>query len=86
VDGGLQDHARRAAENAARTSYGRLLAYLARQWRDVAAAEDALAEAFAQALDIWPTKGVPANPDAWLMVAARNRLRDGAGRGKPANT
>ena len=44
----------------------------------MAAAEDALAEAFAQALDIWPTKGAPANPDAWLMVAARNRLRDGA--------
>jgi RNA polymerase sigma-70 factor (ECF subfamily) len=78
VDGGLQDHGRRAAENAARTSYGRLLAYLARQWRDVAAAEDALAEAFARALDIWPAQGVPANPDAWLMVAARNRLRDGA--------
>jgi RNA polymerase sigma-70 factor (ECF subfamily) len=78
VDGSLQEHGRRAAENVARTSYGRLLAYLARQWRDVAAAEDALAEAFARALDIWPSQGVPANPDAWLMVAARNRLRDGA--------
>ena len=78
MDGSLQEHGRRAAENAARTSYGRLLAYLARAWRDVTAAEDALAEAFAQALDIWPTKGVPANPDAWLMVAALNRLRDGA--------
>jgi RNA polymerase sigma-70 factor, ECF subfamily len=85
VDDGLQDQeqdqdqnqGRRTAENAARTSYGRLLAYLARQWRDVAAAEDALAEAFAQALGIWPTQGVPANPDAWLMVTARNRLRDG---------
>jgi RNA polymerase sigma-70 factor (ECF subfamily) len=78
MDGSLQEHGRRAAENAARTSYGRLLAYLARAWRDVAAAEDALAEAFAQALDTWPAKGVPANPDAWLMVAARNRLRNGA--------
>jgi RNA polymerase sigma-70 factor (ECF subfamily) len=74
----LQDHGRRAAESAARTSYGRLLAYLARAWRDVEAAEDALAEAFAQALDKWPTQGVPANPDAWLIVTARNRLRDGA--------
>ena len=78
MNGSLQEQVRRAAENAARTSYGRLVAYLARAWRDVAAAEDALAEAFAQALDSWPTKGVPANPDAWLMVAARNRLRDGA--------
>lgn len=76
--GSLHENGRRAAETAARTSYGRLLAYLARQWRDVAAAEDALAEAFARALDIWPSQGVPANPDAWLMVAARNRLRDGA--------
>ncbi|WP_426233419.1 RNA polymerase sigma factor [Pararhizobium sp. DWP3-4] len=78
MDGSLHENGRRAAENAARTSYGRLIAYLARQWRDVAAAEDALAGAFARALDIWPTQGVPANPDAWLMVAARNRLRDGA--------
>ncbi len=78
MDGSLHEDGRRAAENAARESYGRLLAYLARQWRDVAAAEDALAEAFARALYIWPTQGVPANPDAWLMVAARNRLRDGA--------
>jgi RNA polymerase sigma-70 factor, ECF subfamily len=82
VDSSLQEHGRRAAENAARTSYGRLLAYLARQWRDLTAAEDALADAFARALDVWPTKGVPANPDAWLMVAARNRLRDGARAGK----
>ncbi|WP_426130471.1 hypothetical protein [Pararhizobium sp. PWRC1-1] len=44
----------------------------------MAAAEDALAEVFAQALDIWPTKGVPASPDAWLIVAAQNWLRDGA--------
>jgi RNA polymerase sigma-70 factor, ECF subfamily len=78
VDGNLHEQGQRAAENAARTSYGRLLAYLARQWRDVAAAEDALAEAFARALALWPKQGVPANPDAWLMVAARNRLRDGA--------
>lgn len=78
MNGNLQDHGRRAAENAARTSYGRLLAYHSRAWRDVDAAEDALAEAFAQALNFWPTKGVPANPDALLMVTARNRLRDGA--------
>lgn len=48
----------------------------------MAAAEDALAEAFTRALDIWPAHGVPANPDGWLMVTARNRLRDGARAGK----
>ncbi len=65
---------RAAAERAARLSYGRLLAYLAREWRDVAAAEDALAEAFAQALSTWPSSGVPANPDAWLLTVARRGL------------
>ena len=62
--------ARRAAELAARTSYGRLLAYLAARSRDVAAAEDALGDAFAAALETWPRVGVPTNPDAWLLVAA----------------
>jgi RNA polymerase sigma-70 factor (ECF subfamily) len=78
VNGSLHAQGRRAAENAARTSYGRLLAYLSREWRDVAAAEDALAEALARALESWPTQGLPANPDAWLLVTARNQLRDGA--------
>ncbi len=76
------DEAARTAERVARESYGRLVAYLSARTRDVAGAEDALAEAFARALDLWPTKGVPSNPDAWLMVAARNRLRDGARAGK----
>lgn len=63
-----------AAEAAARGSYGRLLAWLAWQWRDVAAAEDALADAFAAALERWPRDGVPDAPDAWLLTAARRRL------------
>jgi hypothetical protein len=46
--------ARRTAELAARASYGRLLAYLAARSRDVAAAEDALGDAFAAALETWP--------------------------------
>ena len=55
-------------------SYGRLLAMLAAQSRDIAAAEDALAEALAAALATWPERGVPANPDAWLFTAARRNL------------
>ncbi len=66
--------ARSAAEQAARESYGRLLAWLARQWRDVAAAEDALAEAFAAALASWPHSGVPDSPEAWLLAVARRNL------------
>ncbi|MEB3211011.1 MAG: DUF6596 domain-containing protein [Leptolyngbyaceae bacterium] len=72
--------ARRAAEKAARQSYGRLVAYVASRTRDVAAAEDALGDAFLAALKTWPNVGVPNNPDAWLLVAARHRLIDLARR------
>jgi RNA polymerase sigma-70 factor (ECF subfamily) len=68
------EEARRAAELAARQSYGRLLAYLAARTRDVAAAEDALADAFHAALRTWPERGVPDVPDAWLLTAARRSL------------
>ncbi len=63
--------ARLAAERAARASYGRLLALLVSRTGDIAAAEDALSDAFARALEVWPAQGVPANPDAWLLTAAR---------------
>ena len=42
--------------------------------RDVAAAEDALAEAFRAALETWPERGVPDRPEAWLFTAARRNL------------
>jgi RNA polymerase sigma-70 factor (ECF subfamily) len=61
---------------AARDSYGRLLALLAASTSDLAAAEDALADAFERALRAWPSQGVPGSPDAWLLTVARNRLRD----------
>ena len=66
----------RVVEHAVRQSYGRLVAYLVRSWRDLAAVEDALGEAFAKALQTWPISGVPAQPEAWLLVAARRRLTD----------
>jgi predicted RNA polymerase sigma factor len=71
-----------AAELAARASYGRLLAYLAAQSRDVAAAEDALGQAFVAALETWPRAGVPDKPEAWLLAVARRRLIDGARHAK----
>lgn len=71
-----RDEAARAAERVARESYGRLVAFLAARTRDVAGAEDALAEAFATALRLWPTDGVPQNPDAWLLTVARRRQTD----------
>jgi len=60
----------------ARDSYGRLLAVLAAPTRDIAAAEDALADALERALARWPGDGIPANPEGWLLTVARNRLRD----------
>lgn len=69
-----------AAEAAARQSYGRLLAWLAWQWRDVAAAEDALASALEKALRHWPADGVPAAPEAWLLAVARRELLQAARR------
>ena len=68
--------AARSAGVAARDSYGRLLALLAASTSDLAAAEDALADAFERALRTWPSQGVPASPSAWLLTVARNRLRD----------
>jgi len=69
------DGPRKAAEDAARRSYGRLVAILSARTRDIAAAEDALANAFATALRVWPERGVPARPEAWLLtVAAREIL------------
>lgn len=70
----MSDGARRAAEAAARTSYGRLVAMLASRNGDIAAAEDALADALATALTAWEERGIPDNPDAWLLTAARRNL------------
>ncbi len=75
-DGNANDTARSIAEAVARRSYGKLVALLAMRTRDVAAAEDALADAFAAALADWPVRGCPANPEAWLMTVARRRAID----------
>jgi RNA polymerase sigma-70 factor, ECF subfamily len=58
------------------TSYGRLLALLAARNGDIAAAEDAIADALERALTRWPVDGIPANPEGWVLTVARNRLRD----------
>lgn len=67
-------------ERAARESYGRLLAFLSARSSDIAAAEDALIDAFEAALARWPESGIPERPEAWLLVAARRRLIDAARR------
>jgi RNA polymerase sigma-70 factor (ECF subfamily) len=71
------------AEAAARHSYSKLVAWLAARSGNVAAAEDALSEAFAAALQTWHTQGCPQNPDAWLLTVARRKLIDQARRQQP---
>jgi RNA polymerase sigma-70 factor (ECF subfamily) len=77
--------ARAIAEETARASYGRLLALLAARTRDIAAAEDALADAFTAALETWPSRGVPDAPEAWLLTAARRKLIDAGRRAQTRN-
>ena len=74
-----------AAERAAREAYGRLVAMLAWQWRDLAAAEDALSEAFAAALARWPEQGIPDSPEAWLLTVARRELLQDARHARVAH-
>ncbi len=54
----------------------RLIASLMRITRDIAAAEDLAHDALVAALEQWPKDGVPNNPGAWLMAAAKHRAID----------
>ena len=74
--GESDEQARRTADAVARRSYGKLVAFLAARTRDVAAAEDALSEAFTAALADWPRNGCPSNPEAWLLTVARRKAID----------
>jgi predicted RNA polymerase sigma factor len=72
----IQTAVGRTIERVARESYGRLVAYLSVQTHDLARAEDALSEALVSALQAWPRDGLPQNPEAWLLTAARHALID----------
>jgi len=76
MSGSGQESTHRTIERVARESYGRLVAYLSSHTRDVAGAEDALSNALVAALKAWPRDGVPQNPEAWLLTAARHSLID----------
>jgi len=76
VNGIHQEDTQRTIERVARESYGRLVAYLSAHTHDLASAEDALSDALVSALTHWPLDGVPQNPEAWLMTAARHSLID----------
>jgi RNA polymerase sigma-70 factor, ECF subfamily len=70
----------RTVEQVARQSYGKLLAFVVSRTRDLAGAEDALSDAFASALAVWPLRGMPHNPEGWLLAVARRKSIDAARR------
>lgn len=59
-----------------RREWGPAVAALARWSGDLTVAEDAVQEAFAEALRVWPRDGLPDNPGGWVLTVARNRARD----------
>lgn len=67
-----------------RREAGRITATLVRIFgvRNLALAEDVVQEAFCRALEVWPFKGMPQEPDAWLMTTAKNCARDALRRAR----
>ncbi|MCJ7996590.1 RNA polymerase sigma factor [Rhizobium cremeum] len=63
----------RTIETVYRMERARLIAGLARMLRDVGLAEELAQDALVSALSDWPKNGIPANPGAWLMAAAKRR-------------
>src|SRR5262249_15933964 len=71
---------RAAAESLFRQESGRIIASLIRAAGSFDRAEEAMQEAFTSALAAWPVKGIPENPAAWIIPAARRKLIDAGGR------
>ncbi len=66
----------RAIDAVWRIEQAKLIAGLARLVRDVGLAEELAQDALVSALEKWPETGIPRNPGAWLMAAAKNRAID----------
>lgn len=73
-----------AVTAAWRAESARLVAALARMTRDIELAEDVAQDALVAALEEWPLRGIPANPAAWLMTAAKRRAIDQIRRAETA--
>jgi len=59
-----------------REEYGRTVAVLVRRFGDIDLAEEAVQDAFATAVQRWPSDGIPPSPAGWLITTARNRIID----------
>jgi RNA polymerase sigma-70 factor (ECF subfamily) len=67
-------------ERVFRQEYGRAVAVLVRVFGDIDVAEEAVQDAFAEAVRRWPTAGLPPSPAGWIITTARNRAIDGLRR------
>jgi RNA polymerase sigma-70 factor, ECF subfamily len=63
-------------EHVFRSEYGRAVASLVRQFRSIDLAEEMVQEAFATALQRWPSAGLPPSPAGWIITTARHRAID----------
>lgn len=72
----LAADAQRTVEAIWRIESARVIARVTRIVRDVGVAEEVAQDAFVAALELWPVAGVPDNPGAWLMAAAKHRAID----------
>ena len=71
------DHVAAAVvERVFRADYGRAIATVVRLLGDIGLAEEAVQDAFAIALERWPSEGVPPSPTGWIVTTARNRAID----------
>ncbi|WP_202881182.1 DUF6596 domain-containing protein [Pedococcus badiiscoriae] len=68
--------AREAVARSHREEWARLVASLTRRFGDLDIAEEAVAEAFATALERWPAHGIPPNPGGWLTTTANRKAID----------
>ncbi|HLJ84131.1 MAG TPA: RNA polymerase sigma factor [Candidatus Eremiobacteraceae bacterium] len=75
-DATVASKAHRAIDAIWRIESARLIAGLTRFVRDVGLAEDLAQDALVAALEQWPESGIPDNPGAWLMTAAKHRAVD----------
>ncbi|WP_028353320.1 RNA polymerase sigma factor [Bordetella petrii] len=71
-----RDAVHRAIEAVWRIESAKVIAGVARLVRDVGLAEELAQDALVTALERWPGDGIPDNPGAWLMTAAKNRALD----------
>ncbi|MGI9610170.1 MAG: RNA polymerase sigma factor, partial [Acidimicrobiia bacterium] len=71
-----ESEAQSSAERVFRESYTLVLASVARQLRDIDLAEEAIQDAYVEAMRTWPTRGVPDNPAGWISAVAKRRAID----------